>query len=77
MHEVTKTAAFTGAFVVLATLCFSEISDRREFCGDHFTSVISAVHAFHRAFSLVLILELYVDIANHVIADVVSNDHFI
>ena len=77
MHEVAKTTSFACAFVILTTFCLSEVCHRRELSCNHFTSIVSTVHVFHGCICLIFVLEFHVDIANHVITDVVSYNHLV
>ena len=77
MHKIAEATSLASALFVLAALRFAEVCNWRVLSHDHSVAVVAAVHAFHRSLSLGLILILEVDIADHVVANIVRNHHFI
>ena len=75
VHEVAEAASLTRALLILATLSFSKVSDGRVLGHDHASTVVASIHALHSGLSLGFVSELDIDVANHVITDVVSDDH--
>ena len=77
VHEIAVATAITGAFIVLSTLGFSEICDWRELSHNDLASIISSEQSLHGCHCLILALILDIDIANHMLSDVVSNHHLL
>jgi hypothetical protein len=74
VHEVTVATSVALALIVLTALCLPEVGDGRVLCNDDFSSVVTTMETPHGGLGLLLRLVLDIDIANHVLADVVS-DH--
>ena len=77
MHEITETASFTSALIILPTLGLSKIGHWRKFSIDHFSCIIPPIHSVHSFACLILILKFHIHIAYHVVTNIVSNNYFI
>ena len=75
VDEVAVPAPLALSICVLAALGFSEVSDRAVLDVDRVPVVVLASHRPQYALSLFLCGELDVEIADHVLSDVVSHDH--
>lgn len=77
MHKVAEASTFAGAFLVLAALGLTEVCHRRVLGHDHATAVVAPVHTFHGRFCLDLVCKLDVNVAYHVVTDIVCDDHLL
>ena len=75
MHKVAESTTLAGTFLVLAALGFPKISDWRVLSHDHPVAVVAPVHTLHAGLCLGLVLVFEVDVADHMVTDVVRNDH--
>lgn len=73
MHEVAVTTAVTAILLILPTSRLTEISNRREFSNDRPPGVKSPVQRGKRLGSLILLPELHINIADHVIGKVITD----
>lgn len=62
-------------FSELPALGFSEISNRDEFGANYSASVGEALHGVHRCLCRLFLRKFYPEVSNHVVSDIVSNDH--
>jgi hypothetical protein len=66
-----------GALIVLTAFSLSEVSDWRVLCNYHLASIESSIETIMCPLCLILSDELSIDISDHMITDVVSdNDLF-
>ena len=77
MHEVAVTTSVALTFTVLTALSFSEVSNRRKLCTDYAFRIVPSVKALHGSPCLLLVLEFDINISNHVIADVISDNDLV
>lgn len=75
MDEVAVASALALALGVLTALGLPEVSDRAVLDVDGIAVVVLASHGPQHALSLLLCRELDVQIANHVLSNVVGHDH--
>ena len=77
VHEVAEPASLAGAFLVLAALSLPEVSDGGVLSHDHAPAVVPPIHSSHSGLSLLFVLELDVEVADHVVADVVGHHELV
>jgi hypothetical protein len=77
VHEIAVAAAIACALIVLSALGLTEICDGRELSHDDLASVVPAEEPLHGCHRLVLALILDIDVADHVLADVVRDHHLL
>jgi len=77
VHEVAEAAALARPLLILAALGLAEVRDWRVLGHNHAIAVVAPVHAFHRGLCLGLVLVLQVNVADHVVANVVRDHHFV
>ena len=77
VHKVTESSTLACALFILTALGFSKVSHRRVLGHDHTATVVASVHAFHSCLSLLLISKFDIDVANHVVSNVVSHNHLV
>jgi len=65
----------TLSFVVLATFCFSEVSYRAVFTMDLYVVVVFPILVFETCFCSVFRSKLDVNIAHHMLTDIVCHEH--
>lgn len=76
MHEVAESASRAFAHLVLATAGFSEVSNWGEFCMNRSSIEPPVVQLSYGLLRVFFVPELYVNIANQVVAQIVTNVHF-
>ena len=74
--HVIRLLTITLSFSILSTLCFSEVSNRREFTNNYFTGIISTIESTMSTSCLFLSHVLYINIAYHMVSNIISNSHF-
>lgn len=67
MHEITVTATVTVVFLKLTARCFAKIGNGREIGNDRATGVEATLQSLQGSSGLIFLLELDIDVANHVI----------
>lgn len=73
VHEITVSASVAVVFLELAARGFPEIRHRRE-VGDNWAAIVeAALQGLQGSGGLILLLELDVDVADHVIGEVVAD----
>lgn len=73
VHEITVSASVAVVFLELAARGFPEIRHRRE-VGDNWAAIVeAALQGLQGGGGLILLLELDVDVADHVIGEVVAD----
>lgn len=77
VHEVAEATTVAVAFLVLATFGFTEVSNGGVLGLNEFITVVSAIEGIHGALSLLLVPKFNVDVAYHMVTDIVSNHHLI
>jgi len=77
MHEVAVTTSVALAFTVLTALSFSKVGNWGKLCTDNALGIVPSVEALHGGSCLLLVLELDIDVSDHVIADVISDNDLI
>lgn len=77
VHEVAVSPSVACALVVLTALRLPEICDRRVLSDDDLASVVPTIEPAHGRLSLIFSLVLNVNIANHVLADVISYHYLV
>ena len=75
VHKVAETSALARPLLILTTFGLSEVSHGGILRHDHPPAVVSSIHAFHSLLCLLLVMVLHVEVADHVVTDVVSDDH--
>ena len=75
MDEIAVATSFTRAFVVLTAFGFSEVCDWTIFYVHLFHIIIPPILIFKALLGLFLIRKLNKNVANHMVANVVSNEH--
>ena len=75
MNEIAVASSLTLAIVVLSTLSFPEVRNGAIFSMNLAHVVVFAIHGFKAFFSLLLLCELYVNVAHHVLSDVICYNH--
>ena len=73
MHEVAVPTTVATVFLILPASRFSKISDRREVGNNRSTRVESSLKCTQSCFSLLFLLEVDIDIAHHVISQIVTD----
>lgn len=73
MHEITIPAAVTAILLKLPARGLAKIGDRREISDDRTAGVESALQSSQGGGRLVLLAELDVDVADHVVGEVVAD----
>lgn len=73
VHEITVSAAVAVVFLELAARGFPEIRHRREVCDNWAAIVEAALQGLQGRGGLILLLELDIDVADHVIGEVVAD----
>lgn len=73
MHEITIPAAVTAVLLILPARCLAKIGDRREISDDRAAGVESSLQGSQGGGRLVLLTELDVDVADHVVGEVVAD----
>lgn len=77
VHEVAEATSLTGAFLVLSALGLAEVRHWRVLGNNHASAVVASVHDFHSGGGLLFICKLDVNVADHVVPDVVRDDHLL
>lgn len=77
MHEVAVRAAGAGAFIELAAARLPEVRHRRVLDSQLSACIVPAVESQERLLGVLLIAEPHVDIAHHVIPEVLAHLHVI
>jgi hypothetical protein len=77
VHEIAVATAIAGPLIVLSALGLAEICDGRELGHYDLASIVPAEESLHGRHRLILALILDIDIANHVLADVISDHHLL
>jgi hypothetical protein len=73
MHKITITTTIAVSLLVLSAGSFTKISDWREIGDNRTTRVKSSLKRLQSGSSLVLLLELNINVTDHVIGEVITN----
>ena len=73
MHKVAKSAAAATALVVIATTCLAKVRHRTELHLQLPSVVVAPIEHVEGVGGLLLVKELAVDVADHVISEVVAH----
>jgi hypothetical protein len=73
VHEIAKPASVAFAVFILATTCFTEVSDGGQFCVQWSARIPAIVQIIHSSLRLCFPFVSGVNVPNQVVADIIAN----